>query len=244
MLAPENWIRCYVQDVNINKSLLQFLYIFVGITYSTENNPYHFETLRQPTQMLWLVRTNCLSSHQSYHRDSMNPKQNLQGKGRKWPKKGATWIHFGSDGSLSFSLLLLDWNGAVKTWIRYLIPTYFSNFFIFVKSKGKRTPSLPNRLSCAHVQGVTWPIGAGEEQRHFEIAPKFTSSWGIRLNSIMRKWCPYLIAYFHRRLLHILWIIPSIFFLSFLSQNLNMLVRINEIERGKLINNLHIYKSF
>ena len=199
----------------ISRKVSQFLSTFVGLTDSTENNPYHFETLRQPTQMLWLVRTKSLFSYQSYHRDSMNPKQNLQGKGRKWPKNGATWIHIGSARSLSFSLLLLVWNATVKTWIRYLIPTYFSNFFIFVKSKGKRTPSLPNRLSCAHVQGVTWPIGAGEEQRHFEIAPKFTSSWGIRLNSIMRKWYPYLIAYFHHRLLHILWSIPSISFLSF-----------------------------
>ena len=41
----------------------------------------------------------------------------------------------------------------------------FSFLFFLPKSKGKRTPSHPNGLSCAHAQGVTWHIGAGEEQR-------------------------------------------------------------------------------
>ena len=145
------------------------------------------------------------------------------------------WIHFKSDGSMPFSLLLLDSNAAVKTWITHLIPTFFLNLFYFVKSKGKRTLSLPNGLSCAHVRGVTWHILAGEEQRLFEIAPKITSSWVSRLNSIMRKCYPNIIAYFEHRTLHILWIIRFISFLSFSSQNLKVHVGINGIEWGKLI---------
>ena len=39
----------------------------------------------------------------------------------------------------------------------------------FVKSKGKRTPSHPNCLSCAHARGVTWHIRAGEEQRCWKL---------------------------------------------------------------------------
>ena len=34
----------------------------------------------------------------------LNRKENVQGKGRKWPKNGPNRIHFKSDGSLSFSL--------------------------------------------------------------------------------------------------------------------------------------------
>jgi hypothetical protein len=41
----------------------------------------------------------------------------------------------------------------------------FSQFLFLQKSKGKRTPSHPNGLSCAHAQGTTWHIRAGEEQR-------------------------------------------------------------------------------
>ena len=39
----------------------------------------------------------------------------------------------------------------------------------FVKSKGKRTPSHPNCLSCAHARAVTWHIRAGEEQRCWKL---------------------------------------------------------------------------
>ena len=34
----------------------------------------------------------------------LNQKENVRGKGRKWPKNGPNRIHFKSDGSLSFSL--------------------------------------------------------------------------------------------------------------------------------------------
>ena len=117
----------------------------------------------------------------------------------------------------------------------------FSQFLLFCKNqKAKGRHLSPNSLSCAHAQVGTWHIRAGEEQRLFGIAPKFTSSWGMIINSIIRKCCPSLISYIGRRLLHILWIIRSIHFLSSVSQNFKMHARKNGVEWGKLINNLHI----
>ena len=68
-----------------------------------------------------------------------------------------------------FSLQLFDWNAAPKTCTRSPVQTHFLIFFFLQKSKGKRTPSHPNRLSCAHAQGVMWHIRAGEEQRFWKL---------------------------------------------------------------------------
>ena len=174
----------------ISTKVSQFLSIFVGITDSTENSPYHFGPLRQPTQMLWHVRTYCLFSHQSYHRDSMNPKQNLQGKGRKWPMNGATWIHIGSARSLSFSLLLLDWNATVKTSIRYLIPTYFSKFLHFCKIKRQKDAISPQPSVLCACAGCHVTHSSGRRTTAFWNCAKIHTQLGNQTKFYHEKMIP------------------------------------------------------
>ena len=78
-----------------------------------------------------------------------------------------------------FSLQLFDWNAAPKTCTRSPVQTHFLIFFFLQKSKGKRTPSHPNGLSCAHAQGCHVTHSSGRRTTGLKIAPNFTSGCGI-----------------------------------------------------------------
>ena len=81
------------------------------------------------------------------------------------PSIGATWIHLKLVRIRPFRCGCSNGMQHPKHAPDHLCKLIFSFLFFLPKSKGKRTPSHPNGLSCAHAQGVTWHIGAGEEQR-------------------------------------------------------------------------------
>jgi hypothetical protein len=55
----------------------------------------------------------------------------------------------------------------------------FSQFFLLLKSKGKRTPSYPNGLYCTHAQGCHVTHSSGRRTTGLKVAPNFTSGCGI-----------------------------------------------------------------
>ena len=83
-------------------------------------------------------------------------------------------------------------------------------FFLLIKSKGKRTPSHPNGLSCAHAQVCHVTHSSGKRTTGLKIAPNFTSCCGIRRYSYIqtissiRKCHSCLFAHFQGTLLQII----------------------------------------
>ena len=117
--------------------------------------------------------------------------------------------------------------------------TQLHSLFFLLKSRGKRTLSQPNGLSCAHAQGVTWHIGAGEEQRVFKIAPNFTSGCGIGWYSYRpflsseRAIHLYVFAHFHDTIVHIMLILPRLWFKkSHLEIPWNTLKRMRQLQNN------------
>ena len=137
-------------------------------TFPVQFCPLPFILVHFPPQtgMLCLLRTNSLFSKQNHNQ----PATTLN-----WAKLDT----FQACEICLFSLQLFDWNAAPKTCTRSPVQTHFLIFFFLQKPKGKRTPSHPNGLSCAHAQGCHVTHSSGRRTTGLKIAPNFTSGCGI-----------------------------------------------------------------
>ena len=138
---------CSPQDVNTNNSF-----------------PVQFALFRS----FWYIFSTDTDATPSPNKFSIVHSQNKSRISQQKPSIGPHWIHFKLVKSVFFAAFV-RLECSPRNMHQITRTNSFSQFLFSSKIKRQKDAISPNGVSCAHAQGVTWHIWAGEGQRLWKL---------------------------------------------------------------------------